>query len=72
MNKEAVGMADEAARLAGETERISEEADDAWSKIKGMFGDDDGLADTTEAQGMVDVTIGDLRADKADADWLVL
>ena len=37
-----------------------------------MFGDDDGLADTTEAQGMVDVTIGDLRADKADADWLVL
>ena len=72
MNKEAAGMADEATRLAGEAARIEEEADDAWSKVKGMFGGDDGMADTTERLGMVDVTLGDVRADKADADWLVL
>jgi predicted ribosomally synthesized peptide with nif11-like leader len=27
------------------------EASDSWSKIKGMFGDDNGMADTTEQLG---------------------
>ena len=28
--------------------QITEEADDAWNKLKGMFGDDNGMAETTE------------------------
>ena len=39
---------DELKELEAELARITEEADDAWSKIKGMFGDDNGMADTTE------------------------
>jgi bacteriocin-like protein len=36
-----------------ETVAGGKEADDAWSKVKGMFGDDGGLADTTEGIGKV-------------------
>jgi hypothetical protein len=37
--------------LQAELERIGNEADDGWQKVKGFFGDDNGMADTTQAAG---------------------
>src|SRR5262245_58968358 len=37
--------------LQAEMEEIQADMDSAWGKVKGFFGSDGGLADTTEAMG---------------------